>query len=132
MTTITQAIAAIRARADAATAGPWEVDPDLLCDVVNTDHNPKSLVSCEYNHDAPFIASARRDLPMLLDYADALLKAGNELIQSRLHQDICIAEYKCDGSHENARRVSESSCRVAEAIESWEKASQSILSREEK
>lgn len=59
---------------------------------------------------------------------ERLRRAGNELVQSRLHHDICISEYKCSRSSEDSQRVSEASCRVADAIEAWERVTASTLS----
>lgn len=88
---------AIRARAEAATEGPWEVahraDLDWLSQshlVDSSDHEPGSNVRPEgetdprwssvwpcrnAHHDAEFIAHAREDVPALLDEIDRLAAA---------------------------------------------------------
>src|SRR5687767_14869268 len=63
---------------------------------------------------------ARERLAAQSALLEEMRKAGNELVQSRLHQDVCIAEYKACGGPVHAQAVSESSCRVADAIEAWE------------
>ena len=75
-------LAAIRARADAATPGPWKAFKNY--DDYNTIR-PESAQDCEHifncemyggtppgDADAEFIASARKDIPALLDEIERL------------------------------------------------------------
>ncbi len=76
MTTITQAIAAIRARADAATAGKWIVRDGIRSPFVQFPNGHDSSVLNDT--DGAFIASARQDVPMLLDALERALVHINE------------------------------------------------------
>ncbi|MBX6723652.1 MAG: hypothetical protein IRY92_10550 [Dactylosporangium sp.] len=90
-------LAAIRARAEAATPGPWTVDEGLVWDDGTgececqwyreirgwTDHG----VPCDAGYlvlsreDATFIAHAREDIPRLLDEVEALRARADQLRQ---------------------------------------------------
>lgn len=98
-------LAAIRARADAATPGPWEWhEGDLLTeDNFSRQHSSmfssvlhltddaqgvNDLVSWEYVRsveDAEFIANARADIPALLAHIDAL-EAERDALQQAVNE----------------------------------------------
>ena len=72
---------AIKARAEAATPGPWlwAVDEDVewvVCDL--TYH---ALASCRYGWgpNAEFIATAREDIPLLVEALEAAMSRIAEL-----------------------------------------------------
>lgn len=80
-------VKAIRARADAATSGPWtylstvdEFDPETddpadLCGVFGPQYPGSTIDSigeAETPQDIRFIAAARSDVPMLCDRVEAL------------------------------------------------------------
>lgn len=88
-----EVLAAIRARADAATAGPWSLmspRPDGRNAVQRPDYNPftneasPALLVYDTNpEDAEFIAHAREDVPLLLGRLEALTARVNELEAER-------------------------------------------------
>lgn len=74
--TLTDAdVAAIRARAEAATPGPWATDAN--CDFVGSfatnQHICETAGHGAFAHDMIFIAACRKDIPALLSDRDALL-----------------------------------------------------------
>ena len=87
---LTAALAAIRARADAATEGPWEWEGEAGEDRLQFDNSliacrgTEDPVLCAWGHDAygidvgkadaEFIAHARTDLPALLAAVEAVLE----------------------------------------------------------
>ena len=66
-------LAAIRARAEAATPGPWHVPggDDGGADWVDKA-NGDMVCQCTSYRNAPFIAHAREDIPALLAHIDGL------------------------------------------------------------
>ena len=101
-------LAAIKARAEAATPGPWRVgyDGDVLsakgrC-VVSSIHDDEDRMPRE--HDAAFIAAAREDVTALLTEVERL-RAREEWLAGQVaaHSEhygetpFCImpSEYKC-------------------------------------
>ena len=73
-------VKAIRARADAATAGPWDdVSSCNRCDEVHLRADPTNRNPCDGYHatdaDRAFIAAARTDMPALCDRVEALERA---------------------------------------------------------
>lgn len=72
-------LAAIEARANAATEGPWDVASDAdtylkPTDVVGPGEPGERFIICEYaGQDAEFIAHARADVPALVAALRAVL-----------------------------------------------------------
>ena len=58
----------IRARAEAATPGPWVNRPEKSFNVQSSN---KNIASCFRTENADFIAYAREDIPALLDALEA-------------------------------------------------------------
>jgi hypothetical protein len=101
-------LAAIRARANAATPAPWRAgsretwhvfgaigDPSLMAPVLGR-------VVCRINQhfpheaDAAFIAAARTDVPALVARVEALERAiriaiGDSAMQADTHAELCAA-----------------------------------------
>ena len=79
---------AIKARAEAATAGPWEAD-DSDADGVNvgwyvwSDFDETTVAPHLDHDDAEFIAHAREDVPALIAEVERL-RAGREIEQTML------------------------------------------------
>jgi hypothetical protein len=67
-----------------------------------------------------YALTVRADLADQSALLEELRKAGNELVQSRLHQDVCIAEYRTYGGPVHKQAAIDSTCRVADAIKAWE------------
>jgi len=72
--------ATMRARADAATPGPWHTYPDLPTLVEQSPN--KTVAGCSNDGlgkrgtaDAQFIAASRTDIPSLLDTRQQLVEA---------------------------------------------------------
>lgn len=66
-------LAAIRARADAATLGPWTNSGGEHYAVIDSDDRPELAHVGSSNADAEFVAHAREDVPALLDMIAAAL-----------------------------------------------------------
>lgn len=65
-------VASIRARADAATPGPWDYydeDGDVVAPFRDTEIG---ILSTQAHADGKFVAYARDDVPILLDLIDTL------------------------------------------------------------
>jgi hypothetical protein len=110
-------LAAIRARAEAATKGPWaripfggqwKDDPEFLCigrmndasEPINPDipcdaWEQIALGNCVTPENAAFIIHARTDVPALLDLVD-LLRAQRDKAVKALEP---FAEMKCGRKH---------------------------------
>jgi hypothetical protein len=81
---------AIRARADAATPGPWATDPSQCEVLINTpdyrtlvllgDHDTRELHP-QADADATFLAAAREDIPALLDEVERLRANWHQIEQ---------------------------------------------------
>jgi hypothetical protein len=71
----------IRARADAATEGPWERDEllDLLWQFGVPPENITPAMQEQFHRNMDFVQSARTDIPALCDEVDALRKRVAEL-----------------------------------------------------
>jgi len=75
-------IAEIRARVEAATPGPWEVDDKysdqfVVCELdeyVAVSASTDADIGLDGRADAEFIAHARQDIPDLLDERDMLIQ----------------------------------------------------------
>ena len=75
-------IAEIRARVEAATPGPWEVDDKysdqfVVCELdeyVAVSASTDADIGLDGRADAEFIAHARQDVPDLLDERDVLIQ----------------------------------------------------------
>lgn len=81
---VTDWLDAAKARADAATGGPWKFDCDSALGSIWADvpGNREEVAQANYDSDGEFIAAARTDLPKALDALRAVL---GEL--ERLDQD---------------------------------------------
>ena len=81
-------LAEIRARVEAATPGPWEVDDKysdkfVVCELdeyVAVSASADADIGLDGGPDAEFIAHARRDIPDLLDDLDALRAERDKLL----------------------------------------------------
>lgn len=76
----------IRRRTNAATPGPWRVEPDARPDIhtvstkggyMNGGHLATMAKYDRSQDDAAFVAHAREDIMFLLDMVDRLTKGGN-------------------------------------------------------
>jgi hypothetical protein len=92
---------AIRARADAATKGPWRrnidcrlIDGNDECAVLYFDHNTHVGQFRAREQDVNFIAAARTDVPALCDRIEELEAALRGMLR-RL--DVCGSEMPWDG-----------------------------------
>jgi hypothetical protein len=70
-------IEAIRNRADKATAGPWI---DNGNEIVSPQDLKRGIAGAISDEDSDFIAQARQDIPMLLDYITELESALNRIV----------------------------------------------------
>jgi hypothetical protein len=85
-------LAAIAARCDGATEGPWEILEDRLVDTawVNaaTAEDDKPIALFDYRNgptnkaNAAFVAAARSDVPLLLRLVSALSRRVQELVEA--------------------------------------------------
>lgn len=113
---LTQAqIEDIRKRAEAATPGPWgtgiEYEQSSRGNYVYSEKNlmivcaEQDNTDCQLEtEDATFIANARQDIPVLLDYIAQLQSAAFELLEKyKKAEEAVIAEY----SHDQERSFSE-------------------------
>lgn len=133
---------AIRARLDAATAGPWWVEaggPDETCDLI--DGNNRRIATfpfyAPFRHEEneTFIAHAREDVPRLLAEVDRLTAERDELAATLANErgegeppvpgwTSCRSRYD-DGSRNGTPRI-EWYCnegRVVRALNGWHWAS---------
>ena len=121
-------IAAIKARADKATAGPWELSPHSIGKGgwISGEHGSYTDIVINAGTDraltnADFIAHARTDIPALIAALEAseaarvkaeqerdALKAGNARFRSGLNT-LANSYYKDDQHQDYARHVLESS-----------------------
>lgn len=94
-------LAAIRARVEAATPGPWEVHKSDVIRVLpdpTTGEPEPHLVAQSWPVDASFIAHARTDIPALLAAVEAAL---------RMHSPVPVYEFATEcpecisGEHED-------------------------------
>jgi hypothetical protein len=90
-------LAAIRARAEAATPGRWNRPYDALIDMqlearlVVGNVAGYEIAICENRADAEFIAHARADIPALLAHADALAAENARLRgERRVMHDVLL------------------------------------------
>ena len=76
----TDRIAEIRARADAATPGPWEAKRNARRGNTTVILDPDGQFVAHYVNptDAEFLAAARQDIPHLLDLIDRVRAAVAE------------------------------------------------------
>ncbi len=72
MTDDTYRLAQIRARVEAATPGPWDVNGDMCVIHPIDDDDPELVADNLYSRDATFIAHSRQDIPYLLDLVGSL------------------------------------------------------------
>lgn len=101
-------IAEIKARAEAATPGPWY---HVLSAIVGTttrpdDDNTTCICNTEWGNatnvqpNAEFIAHAREDVPALLEEVERLLARGDWLITHILEKDLFLCPmtkgHKCE------------------------------------
>lgn len=101
-------LASIRARADAATAGPWEVIDCTPCrergrlDVIVWGRNetvPVAAWADEDSYDAAdseFIAAARTDVPFLLDQlaaAEAIIAQAADFVEGQSSHELVRGMY---------------------------------------
>lgn len=78
--------AAIRARLEAATPGPWAIEDDIrnktsvASEICGKNREPICIINTENqnNHDFNFIVNARQDIPALLDALEAAEKRADE------------------------------------------------------
>ena len=112
-------LAEIRARVEAATPGPWEVDDKysdgfVVCELdeyVAVSTSTDADIGLDGRADAEFIAHARQDIPDLLDMMDVLIQQlatvenlaadilvaaidGNEQALKPLRDWICMEEQR--------------------------------------
>lgn len=127
-------IAAIRARAEAATPGPWEHyehperesdDPHDRSDDVRLPggtswrHNPIAVET--RHHDAAFIASARTDVPALCDALEAAeleirtLRTIHACLPSGLEHEVNVQRDRAEAAE---ARVKELEARCQHSIDS--------------
>ena len=74
----------IRARCEAATSGPWQVDSyasetDHRVKIYTTESGHRHIAKWVYDDDAQFVARARQDIPALLDALEAALARAEAL-----------------------------------------------------
>lgn len=109
-------LAAIRARCDAATPGPWRVDGNTYDEDCNEHLAPYGLEGPnermiwssgggEYSHPdmatAQFIAHARADIPALLAYIDELESRVTYTVgETEWAHRIAVAEQKAEEARE--------------------------------
>ena len=87
-----ETLARIRAQADAATPGPWDVFMDRI------DHPGKSVFAVAYDvgcdEDAEFIAAARTTVPALVAALEAVLKVHRPM---HCEPECCTEPVYCEG-----------------------------------
>ena len=71
---MTDRIDEIRARCDAATPGPWELDQDVW-------HGDECIAEINRPANAAFIAHSRDDIPYLLSEIDLLTEAHEAMLR---------------------------------------------------
>ncbi len=109
-------LAAMRARVDAATPGPWGIPPArsnatkfwLQPKNKDGDWTWRGFVTCDFKQDAEFIAAARRDMQTLLDEVERLrteLDGVHGMIATLPVDELAIALEIADNAREGYRTV---------------------------
>ena len=84
---------AARQRADAATEGPWNIDPFMEHDpdrwIMNDAEDVIGGVSYLGHHDGEFVIHAREDVPALCDAVEALA-ADVERLRAHIREKIAV------------------------------------------
>ena len=113
MTDLTNLLATMRGRAEAATEGPWETTASLYPDETLHDHVTQSADIendiCETPRtpqgieDAEFIAHARTDVPRLLAALEGVLALAYEFV-SEITDEIGVEEETMDMMRDEAAK----------------------------
>ena len=112
MTAVPETLAAIAARAEAATPGPWEVADDFLmadAGTVISNQDEQGGPSWNDDDDAEFIAHAREDIPFLLalvtelqgQLADAREKTWDECLDAIDQNELNTDQAREGNPHRN-------------------------------
>lgn len=111
-------LAAMRARVDAATPGPWGIPPrrsdaaKFRLQRINKDGDWAwtwhGFITCDFKQDAEFIANARSDMQTLLDEVARLrieLEGVHGMIATLPVDELATALEIADNAHEGYRTV---------------------------
>ena len=116
---------AIRARADAATPGPWScyatVPYEVFVEPVGDDHDSPAIAhQMVWQCDAEFIAHARTDVPALLDALAAAEAERDEARRLSVEWRADMEQYaKVKAERDAARAEVEAMRPVVEAASEW-------------